>query len=162
MAKAAASTERAGASLFRRPIVMVIGLVLAALAVSIGWQVFYNSYYDEGQRFSNELATFGARMQNSNRTDDDFTYTPYYGVDQDYSVLIGASRYCPNPPCEDVAGDDMSGVANVYVQHGTSGSGYSFKQTIAVPKRLFVRKHGAPVRVHLLKRDGIVEAVAID
>ena len=116
---------------------------------------------DEGELFSNSLATFATALQDSNRTEAILVWTPEAGVDRLYTVDIGVTRRCPNPPCAQPT-DDMQGVATVKVQRGTSGSGYSYTRALNVPVRLTVTKKGAPVRIYLRKHNGVVEAYRID
>ena len=103
-----------------------------------------DAFYDEGARFSNALGAFGSAFAKSNRQEDVFVYTPKYGVDQDYSVRISQRA------------------ATVWVERGRSGTGYAFSRSVDAPVSLAIRKRGAPVRVSLAKRDGVVVAIAIE
>jgi hypothetical protein len=118
-------------------------------------------FYDEGARFGVQLGHFAHEFAKSKDTEAEFVYTPRYGVNQSYRVGMGASRFCPHPPCDPLPGRPAQGAVTVWVEKGKSGTGYAHKSYLGVPEPLGVQKRNEPVRVLLRKNNGIVEAVGL-
>jgi hypothetical protein len=117
----------------------------------------------DGRVFSDEGVWLGQRIgeaaQKLRASPDSvmvFEYSPAKGVDQQYSVGVGASKWCPSPGCP----GELSGLT-VSVERGHHGSTTVHKRYVAVPAALLIEKNGAPTQVVLRRRGDVIELVAL-
>ncbi len=109
---------------------------------------------NEGVVLSNDITETAAKL-NRSASDGEFivTYQPSHGMDQNYSVTIGA---CGKVPCT-----DSQSCITVEVEHGRSGCGDSYRRFVLVPKALAVTKHNATTELVLRKNGDTISLVAL-
>jgi hypothetical protein len=84
------------------------------------------------------------------------SYAPESGIDQRYSIRIGKSVWCPEPPCH-----ENQGALTVGVERGRHGSTTYHMRFVAVPRPLEIRKAREVTRLVLRKNGDVIELVEL-
>lgn len=111
---------------------------------------------DEGVSLGSQIAKAGKKLRRSPDSTMVILYEPREGVNQKYSVGIGAAVWCPGPPCP----QNTSGLT-VEVERGNHGSTTVHLNVVAVPKALFIEKQGEAVEVTLRKIRDTIQVVRL-
>ena len=127
-------------------------LVASALVIACDSRDFFS---DEGVWLGQRIGRAAERLRKSADTMAVLEFVPAKGMDQRYSVGIGVSKWCPNPPCDP---REMSALT-VSVERGHHGSTTVHQRYVAVPAPLSVEKSGARTLV-VLRRNGDTIEVA--
>jgi hypothetical protein len=132
--------------------------ILSALTcVSLAACDSRNFFNDEGVWLGQRIGEAAERLRASTDTILMLEYTPREGMDQTYTVGMGISRWCPNPPCDP---REQSGLT-VSVERGHHGSTTVHKRHVAVPAPLSVTKHGERMNIVLRKNGDVIEVAGI-
>ncbi len=112
---------------------------------------------DEGVYLAQRIGDAAEKLRASSDTMAAVEYSPNEGIDQRYTVGIGASKWCPDPPCDP---GEQSGLT-VHVERGNSGSTTVHKRYVAIPAALHLERASGRTNVFLRKNGDVIEVVAI-
>lgn len=119
--------------------------------------VFINAcgaFTDESVRLARQIEDASAELRRSGNKELVLTYRPQEGVDQNYSVGIGKTVWCPGPPCL-----ENTGGLTVEVERGNHGSTTYYMRFVAVPKPLQIQKNGQPTVIVLRANGDTIDLV---
>jgi len=112
--------------------------------------------WDEGAWLGKRLGEAAEELRHSPRTELILSYAPASGVDQRYSVGVGKSVWCPQPPCY-----ENQGALTVQVERGRHGSTTYHMRFVAVPQPLMIHKEGQATQLVLRKNKDVIELVEL-
>lgn len=112
---------------------------------------------DEGVWLGKRIGAAAEQLRASSDTTLAVEYAPSQGFEQRYTVGIGASKWCPQPPCDP---REQSGLT-VSVESGHSGSTTVHKRHVAVPASLSITQAYGRTIIFLRKNGDVIEVVAI-
>ena len=106
---------------------------------------------DEGEWLGEKIGDAATTLRRSPEPELVLVYQPESGVNQRYSIGIGKSLWCPEPPCY-----ENHGSLTVLVERGRHGSTTYHTRFVAVPRFLEIQKDGQTTQIVLRKtREGI-------
>lgn len=111
---------------------------------------------DEGVWLGEKIGSAADELRHSTQTELVISYAPRSGVNQQYSIGIGRTVWCPAPPCR-----ENQGGLTVEVEHGRHGSTTYYSRFVAVPKPLEIHKTGQPTQLILRKNKDVIELVEL-
>jgi len=111
---------------------------------------------DEGEWLGERIGDAADELRHSAQTELILSYAPDAGVNQRYSVGVGKSVWCPQPPCY-----ENRGALTVELEHGRHGSTTYHMRFVAVPKPLMIHKEGQGTQVVLRKNKDVIELVEL-
>jgi hypothetical protein len=130
----------------------LVSIVLGCCLVSCGAHILG----DEGEWLGERIGDAADQLRHSAQAELVISYVPESGINQEYSIGIGKSRWCPNPPCY-----ENRGALTVEVARGRHGSTTYHMRFVAVPKPLEIHKVGEATRLVLRKNGDRIELVEL-
>jgi hypothetical protein len=129
----------------------IVTVLLCSFAISC-----VNPLGDEGSWLGAKIGDAAEKLRHSSKSELIVSYVPHAGANQRYSIGIGKSVWCPEPPCY-----ENQGALTVEVERGRHGSTSYHMSFVAVPRRLEIHKFGAATEIVLRKNKDVIELVEI-
>ena len=105
---------------------------------------------DEGEWLGTKIGKAATELQKSQESELILSYSPDSVVNQNYSIVIGKSSWCPNPQCYE------NKYLTVEMERGRHGSTTAHLLFVSVPSTLEIHKNGQPTQIVLHKIDGVI------
>ena len=133
---------------------LIASFLVFTVIVCISAWMWYAFFYDEGVRLGEQIAHEATALRRSNQSERVFSFHPFFGTRQRYSIEIAPGPQC-SPTC-----DSLTGLA-VTVERGRSGFTAYHRKFVAVPVHLQIKEDGAAAKITLRKSGNEVQVVGL-